>query len=190
MWMRFKSQWNEIASFYAAEQLTKKDKLLFISSFKHAETISSMMWPAVFLGTILTILIFLCIMCCCVKRAIFCCGRQFCDFSKNSAINYNEAKSMELKTIVRPVKKLSDNDARRIAYYVRTKASHPDPAPQANQGQFSSTQQQCRVIVHNEQEPQVHLPKITPAEHTYSNVGLQHAPSTTTIAESIYSQAK
>ena len=28
LWERFKYQWNEMSSFYASEQLTKKDKLL------------------------------------------------------------------------------------------------------------------------------------------------------------------
>ena len=188
LWMKFKKQWEDISTFYASEQLTKKDKLLFISTFKRAQTISSMMWPLAFIGTVIGAMIFLCVMCCCVKRAIFCCGRQFCDFSKNSAMNYNEAKSMELRTIVRPMKKLTDNDARRIAYYVRSKANHPDSTSQANQGPLSTTQTQARAIVHAEQ---IERPTTTVhQEHTYSNVGLQHAPSTSTIAESIYSQAK
>ena len=32
LWDRFRKQWNEISSFYAAEQLTKKDKLNCFSS--------------------------------------------------------------------------------------------------------------------------------------------------------------
>ena len=188
MWQRFKRQWEEIATFYAAEKLTKKDKLLFISSIKEAETISSIMWPAAFLCVTITIITFICVMCCCVKRAIYCCGRQFCDFSKNSAMNHNQAKSMEMKTIVRPMKKLTDNDARRIAYYVRTKANHPDSVSQANQGQLSTTQQQARAIVHADTSEQITTAR-TKQEHTYSNIGLQHAPSTSTLAESIYSKA-
>ena len=145
------------------------------------------MWPLAFISTVLMLLIFLCIMCFCVKRAIFCFGKQFCDFSKKRAMNYNKAKTMEMKTIVKPMKKLSEDDARRIAFYVRLKAAHPDGQLNANQGPATTTQQQARAILHAEHETRA---SNIAQEHTYSNVGLQHAPSTTTMAESIYSQAK
>ena len=193
-WKRFEEEWNKISSFYGSEHLTKREKLEFISAFRDTESFNAMIWPVVLTSLTFVILTFTTIMCCCIRRAIYCCGRQFCDFSKNSAMNYNEAKNIEMKTITKPQqKKLNDEDLRKIAYYVRINAPHPNFKNQ--QTTITPVQAITPAQVHaelgqkaqdNTRRPIPNTPN--PMQHTYANTNLGSTVSMSTIAEdSVYS---
>ena len=182
-WDRFKAQWENIALFHKSQQLSRQDKLEFLKDFKRTETIRHLTWPASITMIATMVLVLICSLCCCVKRAVYCCGKQFCDFSKNSALNYNEAKSMEMKTIIRPAaKKMTDDDARKIAYYIRTKANHPEILKGRPTGSVSFSQEQARAIVHTQQATPRPMPDTPLNEHTYSNQTISCAGSISTLA--------
>ena len=87
-WARFRVLWNKVAS------LTEK----FESSsnnFLHSELLKSMIWPTVMSVLGLGVLFTIGCLCCCIRRPIYCCGRQLCDYSHDSATNYRQA--MQLK---------------------------------------------------------------------------------------------
>ena len=88
---------------------------------------------------------------------------------------------MEMRTIVKHTpKKLSDDEVRKIAYYIRIKAALPD---NSNAGLTSVTfnKQQATAMVHT--EPPRQVPQIPSASHTYSNTSMANAASCSTIAE-------
>ena len=55
------------------------------SDFLQSPLLQSSLWPMAFL--VITIGCF----CCCLKRPIYCCGTQLCDYSHESATNHRQA---------------------------------------------------------------------------------------------------
>ena len=116
-WKRFRQEWDHFTALHQESRLTEQDKIHFLDNFRKSELLSSLIWPlAIFILFILACAV-LCFMCCCVKRPIYCLGKQLCDFSKDSAHNHHKLKNIEMTPIIKQnIGNWTDDDLDRLAY--------------------------------------------------------------------------
>ena len=67
-----------------------QDAMIHPYSALNSRTVQSLIWPLSILILGLCIILAIVCSCCCLKRPIYCCGRQLCDYSHDSATNHRQ----------------------------------------------------------------------------------------------------
>ena len=138
-WQRFKRVWNRFSDLNKHDQLSLNDKLRFLSEIQHSETVASLIWPSVFVGSTLIILTILCVSCCCIPKSVLGFGRPFGVSPDTRRTPHEPLTNIEMSPIVKtPINAFTDDELDRLSFYLHRRQTRSAEADRLGSEKNSS----------------------------------------------------